>query len=159
MSNRRRLLVAAGGGHKSLYIYTGVDTRMVLTLSGDTLVCRESGGAGTHGDLSAWSSPPLLLGRAVCYYRNTSIPAGFSNADIIDHASELFSLRWEMGEPLPLGFTPAGIASVELIGSGRDQVTCGEEFGDCWINWDDGSVTVNDSTGSSSMYCFRINFK
>lgn len=155
MSGRRRLMMA-GKSVRSLYVYTGVDTTMSLRLSGNTLVCRSSGGAGTHGDLHEWNSPPLHLGRAACYVRRDAVP---SNADVISHAAELFTVVWDLNAPLPLGFSPAKIASVEFIGSGRGDVPCGEQSGDCWITWSDDSVTVNDDEGGSSMYCFKINFE
>ena len=158
MSSRRRLMISASSSGKGpLYIYTGVDTAMRLQLVGKTLVCRSSGGAGTHDELREWDSPPLHFGRAACYFRFRD--PGCPDDDIVANAAELFTEVWELGQPLNLGFKPSRIASVDLLGSGRDWVSCGEAGGNCWIMWSDDAITVNDDDGASSMYCFRVNFE
>ncbi len=149
--------MAAGGGTVSpLYIYTGVDTTMRLKLVDNTLICQSSGGAGTHEDLGDWSDPPLYLGRAACYFNRAP---NVTDDAVAARAADVFTEVWGLVDALPLGFTPSRIASVELLGSGRDGVSVGEASGDCWITWSDDTVTVNDDEGSSSMYCFKINFE
>ena len=153
---RRRLMVAAG--KRSLYIYTGVDTAMQLRLEGATLVCEATGGAGTHDGLYGWTEPPLYFGSAACYCRFGDI--GLDDDAVIAAAADLFHDIWQLDFPLPLGFKPAKIDRVELIGSGREDVSCGRDAsGYCYVRYDDDTITINDSESSSSMYCIKISFK
>ena len=142
MSGRRQLMMAAGID-RELILEMGLDSRMRFRLSGETLVADDSaydceyGGIGTHYDLQQ-SYPDLFFGEHKCY----------ANGRV-----------WDLQEPLRLGFAPAGIAGVELLECGRNDVTVGEDDGACHIVWTDEYFDVIDDAGSSSRYLIKITFK
>lgn len=141
-----RLLVGGGGG-PSLFIRAGVDTTLGLRLDGGYLVCTSNGGAGMHRDLAA-NYPDVYFSRPACWcHLGAGRPAAYSEI-------------WELDSPLPLGFAPARITSVELVESGRSNVGVGgKASSDCRIEWSDDTVRVVDDRGSSSLYEIKINFE
>jgi hypothetical protein len=134
--------MAAADAGMSLIIEMGLDTEIRFVLSGNTLTVGNQysydyGGIGTHYDLEN-NYPDLYFGSPMCY------------AD---------GKLWDLTEPLRLGFTPAKIAGVELLESGRSDVSVGDGNGMCSIVWTDDHVDVVDNEGSSSRYLIKINFR
>ena len=143
MSGRRRLMMKMGAVAKELILEMGLDNRIRFQISGDAIVANTGnggwsyGGIGTHHDLPK-NYPDLYFGAPKCY------------AD---------GKVWDLREPLLLGFAPAGIAKVELLECGRNNVAVGEKHGLCYIVWTDGYVDIVDDDFSSSRYLIKITFK
>jgi len=138
MSGRRRLMMAMKSGGE-LVIEMGLDSDIVFKLDGDAIVAEgwNYGGIGTHHDLER-NYPDLYFGEPKCY------------AD---------GRVWDLREPLQLGFAANRISGVELLESGRGDVSVGEESGACYIVWTDTEIHVADNAGSSSRYLIKITFK
>ena len=142
MSGRRQLMMA-GGSIKDLVLEMGLDSRMRFRLEGGTLIADDSayhwnfGGIGTHYDLER-NYPDLYFGSNKCY----------ANGKV-----------WDLHEPLKLGFTPAKIASVELLECGREEVSVGEARGRCYIVWTDSYFDMVDDAITSSRYLIKVKFE
>ena len=142
MSGRRQLMMAVKCG-RELILEMGIDNRVRFQISRDFIVANTSnggwsyGGIGIHHDLPR-NYPDLYFGEPKCY------------AD---------GKVWDLREPLQLGIAPTGIAGVELLECGRNNVAVGERHGLCYIVWTDGYVDIVDDDFSSSRYLIKITFK
>ena len=142
MSGRRRLMMVVRNA-KELIIEMGLDNRIRFQISGDAIVANTDNGGwsygsiGTHHDLPR-NYPDLYFGEPKCY---------------------AYGKVWDLREPLQLGFAPTGIAKVELLECGRNNVAVGEKHGLCYIVWTGEYVDIVDDDFSSSRYLIKITFK